>query len=167
MIIVGFSTPNKWKIGAEAIKWWTSSPYSHVYIRFESSNPKVPSTVYHAAHGMVHFRTFEKFKNDNTVVKEYAVDSSPEDRTDILVHCMELSGEPYGTMELIKIFGKDLLHYFGKDFKTTDGRGYICSELVGTIMIDKFGYKFNKPTYLLKPTDIDEALGKQQGVMIQ
>lgn len=157
-IMIGFSSPNKWKLGAESIKWWSSSKYSHVYIRFESSNPKVPSTVYHAAHGMVHFRTFDKFKEDNIVIKEYTIDTTLEDRTDILVHCMELSGEPYGTMELITIFAKDLLHYLGKDLKTKDGKGYICSELVGSILIDKFGYKFDKPTYLLKPTDIDGAL---------
>lgn len=157
-IIIGFSAPNKYKLGAEAIKWWSSSSYSHVYIRFKSSNPSVPSTVYHAANGMVHFRTFENFKKDNNIIKETLIEVSTEDRIDILTHCMELSGEPYGVMELVVIFIKDLTHYLGIELEAHDGKGYICSELVGKIMIEKFGYKFDKPTFLLKPTDIDEVL---------
>lgn len=158
MIYIGFSTPNKWKIGAEAIKWWTKSPYSHVYIRFESSNEKVPSTVYHAAHGMVHFRSYENFLKDNKIIKEYKIEVLPSDRMDVLVHCMNISGDPYGFCELIKIFVMDVAHWAGKEVKFENGSGYICSELVGTILQQKWQYKFDKPLHLLKPNDIDKAL---------
>jgi len=70
-IYVGFSKPIKCKIGAKAISWWIGAPYSHTYIRFESSDPEIPSNVYHAAHGMVHFMTQERFHSINQTVVEY------------------------------------------------------------------------------------------------
>lgn len=158
-VYVGFSYPKKFKIGAYAIKTWMNEEYSHVYLRFESSNPKVPSNVYHAAHGMVHFREFERFKQDNIVIKEYVIELSDQDRLDILIECMYLSGEGYGYIELFKIFGTDLIYtLFNKNIITSDSRGYICSELVGTLLIDKLKFKFCTPTHLLKPKHIDKKL---------
>lgn len=158
-IYVGFSYPVEFKIGAYAIKTWSGVDYSHVYIRFESSNPKIPSTVYHAAHGMVHFREFSKFKETNLVVKEYCIEITELDRIDILSECMFLSGEGYGYIELLKIFLTDVVYTVCKhDINTSNGKGYICSELVGTLLIDKLKLTFLKPTHLLKPSDIDEKL---------
>jgi hypothetical protein len=158
-IYVGFSYPIEFKLGAYAIKSWSGVDYSHVYIRFESSNTKVPSNVYHAAHGMVHFIEFENFKKNNRVIKEYTIELSDEDRLDILIECMYLSGEGYGYTELIKILFTDLVYgALNKNLITSNSRGYICSELVGKLLIDKLKLSFSKPTHLLKPVDIDNKL---------
>jgi hypothetical protein len=157
-IYVGFSYPKCFKIGAYAIKKWQGMEYSHVYLRFESSNLKVPSSVYHAAHGMVHFREFEKFKNDNLVIKEYCLEVSEQDRLETLINCMYLGGEVYGYLELVKILVTDVAHSLGCTVKTCNSVGYICSELVGELLICRLKLTFNKPTYLLKPIDIDVKL---------
>jgi hypothetical protein len=157
-LYIGFSYPKKFKIGAFAIKSWMGTEYSHVYLRFESSNSKVPSNVYHAAHGMVHFREFEKFKEDNLVIKEYCLEVSDQDRLDTLIDCMFLSGEVYGYSELTKILITDIAHGVGCKIKTYNGKGYICSELVGTLLVDRLKLKFDKPMHLLKPLDVDLKL---------
>lgn len=162
-IYIGFSYPKEFKIGAYAIKKWMGTEYSHVYLRFESSSPEVPSNVYHAAHGMVHFREFENFKKDNLVIKEYAIEVSQSGRLKTLVDCMYLSGEGYGYAELGKIFATDIAHFLGCQLVTYDGRGYICSELVGDLLVKQLQLKFDKPTHLLKPLDIDLKLEQIYG----
>lgn len=157
-VYIGFSYPKEFKIGAYAIKRWMGTEYSHVYLRFESSNPEVPSNLYHAANGMVHFREFENFKKDNLIIKEYCVELSEQDRLETLIDCMYLSGEAYGYSELAKILLTDIAHFLGIKVETFNGKGYICSELVGTLLIDRLKLKFDKPTHLLKPLDIDLKL---------
>lgn len=156
---VGFSYPKEFKIGAKAIAWWTGANYSHVYLRFESS--KIPSSVYHAAHGMVHFRSLDNFSKDNYIIKEYEIELDEDSRLKTLIRCMNLSGEKYGTKELLKIFISDLAFAIcGKVLVFKDSRGYICSELVGELCRDILGINFQKPLFLLKPTDIDLELIK-------
>lgn len=156
-IFIGFSKPRKFKIGAKLISWWTDTAYSHVYIRFPEN--KISSTVYHAAHGMVHFKTAENFSKENETVIEYKIEATEEAKLAVLQHCMNLSGEKYGYTELIKIFCLDLCDRLScNKFRTYDGSGYICSELVGTIMSDFMYIEWNKPKYLLKPKDIEDKL---------
>lgn len=157
-IYVGFSYPNKFKIGSAAIAWWMGVNYSHAYIRFESSDPSVPSNVYQASHGMCHFETFENFKKDNIVVKEYVIDVTPEVRKKTLINCMNLAGIGYGYRELVQIFLMDLANYIGRDLHFDNDPGYICSELVGKLCQDDLGMTFNKPLNILKPIDLDLAL---------
>lgn len=157
-IIIGFSKPKKWKIGAAAIMLVTKSPYSHVYIKFESSIPGIPVTVYHAAHGMVHFLSEENFVKNNLQIAEYAMDTSIEERRQLLTHCMNLAGDPYGISELFKILITDALSNMGIQIKTYNGSGYICSELVGIFLANIWGVAFTKETWLLKPLDIESAL---------
>lgn len=157
-IYVGFSYPKSFKPAAFVIKTWMGTKYSHVYLRFESSNPKVPSNVYHAANGMVHFIEFENFKENNLIIKEYCIELSEEDRLDTLIDCMYKSAVKYGYSELFKIFLTDIAHSLGIEISTYDGKGYICSELVGKLLIDRLKLKFDKPTHLLKPLDIDLKL---------
>lgn len=156
-IYIGFSYPKEFKIGAKAIAWWTSSPYSHVYLRFESS--KIPSSVYHAANGMVHFREFDNFTKDNHIIKEYEIELNDDHRLQTLIRCMKLSGEKYGTAELVKIFISDIAFAVcEKIFIFQNSKGYICSELVGELCRDMLGLSFEKPLFLLKPIDIDKKL---------
>lgn len=152
MIYIGFSKPKKFKLFSALISAWIDKPYSHVYIRFKSSNPLVPSTVYHAANGMVHFVTEEKFLINNQVILEFSVSG---DKTPFLIHCMKLAGESYGYCELLKILLSD---FTGLKIFNKNGYGYICSELVGRLLIDQLNINFNKPTHLLRPDDIELAI---------
>lgn len=156
-VYIGFSYPKEFKIGAKAISWWIERPYSHVYLRFESS--KIPSSVYHAAHGMVHFRSLNNFLIENDIVKEYEIELSDEDRLKTLIKCMDLSGDKYGFKELGKIFISDLTFAIcKKELIWENSKGYICSELVGELCACVLKIKFEKPMFLLKPSDIDDKL---------
>jgi len=156
-LYVGVSYPVKCKPGSFLIAWWLGRPYSHSYIRFESS--KLPSNVYQAAHGMVHFREFGKFKQENCVVREYEIEVSEEVRMKTLINCVMLAGDKYGYADLVKIFGADLVYYsLGKELDMGDSPGYVCSELVGKLLAEDLGFKFDRPTHLLKPSHIDDAL---------
>lgn len=156
-IYIGLSYPNKFKIGAWLISKWIGRTYSHAYIRFAEG--KISSTVYQASHGMVHFKTQENFIRDNLVIKEYAIQVSDDCRINVLQHCMDLAGEKYGYLELFKIFILDILNWANLPIpKTYDGPGYICSELVADIMQQTLNVIWDKPTYLLKPSDIEDKL---------
>lgn len=154
-IYIGFSYPKDFKIGAKAISIWMNKPYSHTYIRFDSS--EIQSTVYHAAHGMVHFMSYDRFTSTNNVVKEYKIELDDVKRSKILKYCIDIAGNPYGYLELLTILCSDIAHNLGVILPTQDGRGYICSELVGKLCIEEFNMTFDKPTHLLTPADIDNA----------
>lgn len=153
-LIIGFSRPTNFKIGAELIGVWMNRPYSHVYVRF--SSPKLGDIVFHAAHGMVHFMTLENFTKSNVIVKEYQIDVS--DISGVLKFCVGLAGTGYGYSELLKILLVDTLAYLRIMPKTYNGRGYICSELAGQVLKLAINAEYNKPLYLLKPSDIDTFL---------
>lgn len=156
-IKIAFSKPLKFKIGAELISWWMGTDYSHVLLIFEYADSK--PAVFHAAHGMVHFKSLTNFLKDNTIVKEYSIQLSDEHQSLFFDDCMELAGEKYSVKELAQILAVDLAFMlFRKDIGSQEMGGYICSELVGKFCIEKIDIKFNKPTYLLKPNDIDKAL---------
>jgi len=159
-IFVGVSMPHKFKLGAESIKWWIGAPYSHAYIRFESS--EIPSTVYHAAHGMVHFKAYDNFLIDNAVFEEFKIEMDNDKRIEILTECINIAGEPYDKTDLIYILASDIANKLGKKASNYDGPGYICSELVGKILIEKLGFIFAKPTHLLSPKDIFDAMEKYE-----
>lgn len=159
-IYVGFSQPRCPKIGSELIKLWTRSPYSHTYIRFISERMDM-SNVYHAAHGMVHFRSYDNFLRDNIAMAEYKIELTDEEYLKLLKQCMELAGEGYGYLELLGIVIVDVANNINIPLKIHDGRGYICSELVGMLCTEILKMKFKKPTYLLCPADVQKALAER------
>jgi len=159
-VYFGFSKPIKAKVGSELIKWWTNAPYSHCYVRFISEKLDI-SNVYHAAHGMVHFRELDNFLKDNIRVTEYRVDLTDEQYDDLLKTCMKLSGEGYGYLELLGIVLIDIAYKLNIPLKIHDGKGYICSELAGFLCVKLLNIEFSKPAYLLVPPDVDKALRKK------
>lgn len=156
-IQIAFSCPIKSKIGSKAISWWIDKPYSHVLIIFEYADSK--SAVFQASHGMVHFTSLDRFEKNNKILKKYEIDLSPDCHSKFFDDCMDLAGDQYSIPELAQIFIVDLIYkIFGKDIHSEDMPGYICSELVGKFCINQLNLKFDKPTYLLKPSDIDDKL---------
>lgn len=149
-LYVGFSSPKKFKIGAAAIKVWQNAPFSHTYIRFESKVS--PSVVFHAGHGMVHFRQFDLFEMENHIVYEFKIPI--KSRRDCINDCIARAGDKYGYSELIKIFAYDICHNLGVKLNFINSDGYICSELVGNILYNHVGLSFSKPYFLLTPKDI-------------
>lgn len=156
-IYIGFSIPKKFKVGAHILAWWMNKEYDHAYLRFESSS--IPSTIYQASHGMVHFREYDNFQSDNKVIKEYKIQVSDELKLEMLIKCIKLAGEPYAYVDLLKIPISEIIHeWFGYVVPFKDTKGYVCSALMGNLITSELGIKFNKPTFLLRPDDIDYGL---------
>ena len=159
IIRVGFSRPKKCGISSFLIRKWIGEEYSHVFIRFNLGiGDQKSDVVFHAAHGMVHFKSFKNFKDENVVVKEYLVAVSDEELSAISDHCIDLAGDKYGYVELIKIALSDMSYsLFKRQITFKNSRGYICSELVGEVL-SSLGMKFDKPLNLLSPKNIEDAL---------
>jgi|WetSurMetagenome_2_1015567.scaffolds.fasta_scaffold145312_2 hypothetical protein len=154
-IIVGFSRPKTFKIGAELIKFYINRPYSHVYMRYTDDQAR--DLVWHAAHGTVHPVLFENFEKDNETVKEYIFYFSEEEYQNFRDIFYTKSGSLYSYRSLIMIPLHDLAWKLGFYFKNEDDQGYICSEIVSyTFNITK-NITFSKPYNLVQPSEVDEA----------
>lgn len=154
---VVYTTPKEFKIGAEAIKWYLDTDYSHVAIRWYSDTYK-RYMVYHAAHGTVHFVSDDLFVQNNVIVHTDMIELSNEQFNKVISKCIDLAGLPYGYSELINILYGDINHRItGTWIQSGDGKGYICSELLAVIL-DMLNIKICKPKHLINPKDIYEVL---------
>lgn len=150
-IVIGASRNDK--IGSKLIRWWIGANYSHVYARWYLSTQD-REIVYHAAHGMVHFKPFSKFIQENDIVEEFKIELTDEQFAKFSAKCIDLSGEKYSKLQLLQIVLCDISS--GR-IAAQDQKGYICSELMAELLED-LGYKFIKPRYLVTPKDIIEKL---------
>lgn len=121
-VIIGFSKPKKWKIGAECIKLWSNCAFSHVYI-VEHRRYVGRTLVYQASHGNVNCISKENFLKENDVVSEFEIIISTCAYAKTIQYCIDSLGADYGQIGLIKIV-------LSKKFKMHgDGsRTFHCSE---------------------------------------
>ena len=150
-IIIGASRNRK--IGSKLIQLWLDTDYSHVYARWYLSDQD-REIVYQASHGMVHFKPFSKFNDENEIIEEFEIELTCEQFAKFSAKCIDLAGEQYSKLELLQIVLSDISN--GK-IHFEDQKGYICSELMCELLED-LGYKFNKPKYLITPKDIVHKL---------
>jgi hypothetical protein len=69
-----------------------------------------------------------------------------------------LAGEKYGYVELAKILAVDIAAYAHCKIDLGDSPGYVCSGIVGKLLVEDLGIQFDRPVYLLKPSHVDDAL---------
>ena len=143
-ISVGFSRNKAWyKVGSTAIELVEKRPYSHAFIRH--TDPFTSrDMIAQAAHGMVNEMSFVRFCEDNTVVKQYDFDITPDQYKTLIEAIEDNLGVPYGYMELIWIAIKKLFHVEVNIHDHDDT--YICSEFVGRLL---------EILNIIKPADLD------------
>lgn len=123
-IILGFSSPKKFKIGAELIKLWQGrTDYSHVFIVEERSFVD-RVLIYQASHGKVHCISKENFLKENNIIATFELSTSIDTYKNCVKYCIDNLQKEYGYLGLIKII-------LNKKFKVSgDGAGsFHCSEL--------------------------------------
>ena len=152
-LIIGASRNDK--IGSKAIQLIMNTDYSHVYARWWLASQE-REIVYQASHGMVHYASLEHFTRDNVIVKEFALDLTDEQFKKFSRKCIDLAGEKYSILELFQIWLSDAS---GGKLQFGDQTGYICSELMCELLMD-LGVEFDKPKWMIKPSDIMLALEK-------
>jgi len=157
-IIIGFSTAKAKNAPiAVAIRAVERTPYSHVYLKFYSASID-RWLIYHASHTNVHFNNIETFNEENKILEEYEMFSTPEDRREALQLCVDRVGLPYGRRQLIGMAYVRLVKaWFGRKISNpfADGkRTQVCSEIAGRIIrilkgpIDVSLLEYEGPRYI-------------------
>lgn len=116
-MIVATSAPNSFKIGAELIKFYQGTEFSHVLI----INGDL---VYQASHGLVNCTHIDNFIVDNKIINFYEV---PDTSVDLDFINKQL-GKKYGTLQLVFI---PFLKLVKAKSKGNGNQKFICSEFVG------------------------------------
>lgn len=130
-VVIGFSQPKGCMIGAEVIKLWMGTPYSHVYLRVYSSYTE-QWLVYQASHGMVNCLTYTAFSATNNTTHEYSVDVSDEALRSTVRKAQQLLGQPYGYFGLLRLVLRRLeIPVVGDGLKSSH-----CSEFIATLFPD-------------------------------
>lgn len=158
-VIIGFSCPNKFMIGAELIKLWQGgTKYCHVYMVTYSPYTEL-FLVHQASHGMVNCMSYDAFKESNNVVREFTVNIAPEDLQATVKKAQELLGRPYGVLGLCKLVVARLLQHLFPKWCNHIGDGLKtlhCSEFIGALF-PKFAAK--QPNLdRIEPVDIYKVL---------
>ena len=156
MMVIGFSKPKKFKLGAWLISKWIGKSYSHVYIRYNDTQGR--DMVFQAGHGLVHQLLFTNFVLENYVVREIEIFATDAQKEEFRDYYYKHLGEPYDYKDLVLIPINDTLWALKKPYVNSNGRGYICSELASEMLNHIFNVKFNKPFNLCRPDD-EKALG--------
>lgn len=104
-VIVGFSKPRKFKVGAWLIMKSDGSNISHGYIRFRSDRWKTSFIYQSTGHG-THFMGGELFEQINIPVEEFMITVPDEVEAQIGNLCVVREGRKYGVLQVI---GKGLV----------------------------------------------------------
>lgn len=135
-------------VGSWAIMLWQMRNFSHVAVQWDSAFLERRLT-YQASHGMVHFENRSLFEKQNLEVAAFTVMVSDDAFKRINQKCIDKAGIPYAKLQLLGYVLQPIFHrnIFG------DGRAsYVCSEIVGEILID---------LGVIDPQDLDQLMPSQ------
>jgi hypothetical protein len=120
-MIIATSRPKKWKVGAELIKVYQGTEFSHVLII-------KGDLVYQASHGLVHCAHIDNFTSDNDIVDFYEIDDSLVD----MEFVYKQLGKSYSTTQIILV---PFLKLVKAKYKGNKDSKFICSEFVGKALM--------------------------------
>lgn len=156
MISIGFSY-RKNSIFSYLIRCVEQTPFSHVYIRKQS---KYGEYVYQASGLAVNFINIDRFKETNTIVKEYEMDIDPNYHDSLISFFVRHAGARYSFLGLVKIAVKLIAKRMGLSIKISgDGNNtFVCSELAALLCKEVFRLKIIGDLDYLTPKDLDVIL---------
>lgn len=159
-IVIGFSTPKKFKFTSWLIRKFQGTSYSHIYILMKPSpKSKLPfDKVFQASHGDVNALTSENFKDDNIIFYEYEIDIKEETYFDVASWLWRQLGKPYGFLQLLAIA-------FNINKDSNKNRAYICSELAGRVLKDFLGYDIAGHMDTIDLVEVHEILEEKNNVI--
>jgi len=99
-VVIGFSRPIKFKIGAKLIMWADGSNFSHAYIRFESERWKT-SFIYQATGHGTHFMGGQNFRKINVPVEEFQIEVPDDVEAKVGSLCVSREGQPYAVKQVM------------------------------------------------------------------
>ena len=118
-IIIGFSTPKKWKVFPFIIRSIDNTLYSHSYWRFESSTWGL-DFIYQNSGLHTNFMTSILFEKINKIIVEYEIEVTEEIYNKIGRLCALREGKNYAVLEIIGKGYVFLIRSFLKIFSKKD-----------------------------------------------
>jgi hypothetical protein len=155
-IRIGFSSPKKFKIGAELIKLWAGKSYSHTYINWVDDQGR--DIIFQSAHGTVHTLLKDNFELENIIHKEIFLEITEEQYQALRDFCYYYCGQVYATSDLVIIVLYDIAIRLGGKPIFEDVEGFICSEILSLALTNILDIELPKPTYLMRPDDVEALL---------
>lgn len=151
-IVIGFSTPKKFKIGSFLIRCYEQSGFSHIYIRMKTSkdSPLPFDKVFQASHGDVNALTFSAFESGNKILHEYSLDIEEDKYFEIYDWLWHQLGKDYG-------FGQLLAIATGFKIGNNDNSKFICSELAA-MALERLGVCFDEDQDYIGLNDVKNVL---------
>ena len=157
-ITIGFSHNNM--VGSRLISWFMRKPFSHTYLKFQEPWYSDQTINQATGHGLG-YMSETRFKENNTVVREYSLQISEELFQEVVNNCHRNAGVSYGYLQLVGIFCVTILSKVGiKVSKNPLPSGVICSEWMYDILAEVYGPWTDKDANLVTPADIDSFLQK-------
>lgn len=134
-VYVGFSTNQKPL--ARLIRWATRSSVSHVYFRVPTYSITGRSWIFQASGFAVNLEGDQHFSGHANVVREFEVDLTEEQFTELELYMLDSVAKPYSVAQLAGMCWVLLGRTFGAKFKNpfADGsHSYVCVELIARIL---------------------------------
>jgi len=156
-ITVGFSKAStKFPIFSWLIMASERTPYSHVYLKIkdEEANKKV---VYQASHSFCNCMGEKVFKSQETKIKEFNFAVSDASFVKIKQFSIDAMGKPYGVLSILGLTCVQLLKCIGLKIQNPfkdNGRTYICSQFVSTILNECENVKMPENINDITPKDL-------------
>jgi hypothetical protein len=136
------SSPKKWKLGAQLIKFYQKTEFSHIAI-------VKGQLVFQASHGYVNCMHVDTFLEDNKVINKFKI---PESAVDMNYVYHQL-GKKYSYQQIFQIALKYLT---GITIRIKNNK-FICSEFVGKALHLDWVDDFTTPKQI---SDYLEKIGK-------
>jgi len=147
-----FTTTPRQGIGANLIRWFQGTPFSHVAIglRIDSLDRNI---VYEATLNGVVCQNYDNWIKSNKVIFEHPFKYSDKEYKDIQRFCIDQLGKPYGFRNILAIM-------LGRTKVQEDPNTFICSELAYVATKNKFKDLF-KTQDVVTPKDLyNEIINK-------
>ena len=125
-ISIGFSTAKRWNPLSALIKYWWGTPYSHVYLRWDT--PWGFEEILEASGTSVHMINDVRWEKKNEVIDEFEFIMTKEDFNRTMSLLRPLCGIPYGWKQAGGMFLRELFHLKKNPFQDSN-RTIICCEI--------------------------------------
>lgn len=159
-ISIGFSKHKGFAPMSNVIRWVLSTPYSHVYLKFEIPGVNQP-LMFHSTGKGINILSYANFLENNEEVLEHGGEITQEANEKLINYIFKMAGtNPYGYLQNIGIFIIDVLNLIGFEIKSNPiNDGVNCSELMAMTMQEIKGGPWTDKDYnLITPRDIWDAI---------
>ncbi len=132
------------------------TPYSHVYLKIKDKQTN-RLVHYQASHSFCNCMGEKVFESQETKIKEFSFKVSDASFVKVKQFSIDAMGKPYGVLSILGLTWVQLLKCFGIKIQNPfrdNGRTYICSQFVATLLKTCEGIKMPENINDITPKDL-------------